>query len=92
MTEKRIWKFELETTDTQTIEMPWGSRILHVGEQNRMIQIWVEVNPGNEKESVHFWVTGTGHPTAELLAIGAHPPVVEHHLPVALPIGRIDRS
>lgn len=28
-----VWKFTLQVTDEQTIEMPQGAEILHVGQQ-----------------------------------------------------------
>ncbi len=61
-----IWKYTLEITDRQQIEMPKVRRILHVGNQNETICIWVHVDPDAAgTEMVKFEVYGTGHPIKE---------------------------
>lgn len=57
-----IWKFILETTDNQKIEMPKGSVILTVQNQHNSLCMWVLVDREAEKETRHFEVFGTGHP------------------------------
>ena len=59
--EMTIWKFELETTDKQTIEMPVDSEILTVQTQNGEPCLWALVDPAAEKETRTFEVFGTGH-------------------------------
>ena len=58
---KTIWKFELETTDNQTIEMPVNAEILTVQTQNGIPCIWVLVDPTETKEKRFIEVFGTGH-------------------------------
>jgi hypothetical protein len=59
---KVIWKFELETTDNQEIEMPIGAEILTMQTQNEIPCIWALVDPKAEKETRTFEIFGTGHP------------------------------
>jgi hypothetical protein len=53
-----IYKYEL----TQTIQLPIDSRVLKVGMQNGIMQMWVLVDP-NQKETSqrNFEIIGTGH-------------------------------
>lgn len=60
--EKTIWKFKLETTDNQEIEMPIGAEILTVQTQGENPYLWALVDPEAEKETRTFEVFGTGHP------------------------------
>ena len=57
---KTIWKFELETTANQTIEMPVNSEILSVQTQNEIPCIWVLVDPTKTKEKRFIEVFATG--------------------------------
>ena len=59
---KTIWKFELETTDKQTLKMPVGAKILTVQTQNEKPCLWALVDPNAEKEDRFIEVFGTGHP------------------------------
>ncbi len=59
---KTIWKFELETTDNQEIEMPIGSEILTIQTQNVIPCIWALIDPNADKEVRRFEIYGTGHP------------------------------
>lgn len=56
-----IWKFNLETTDYQTISMPKDAEILTVQTQGNTPCVWALVNPEAEKEDRNFEVFGTGH-------------------------------
>lgn len=59
---KTIWKFELETTDRQKVEMPIGAKILTVQTQNETPCLWALVNPERkERKERYFEVFGTGH-------------------------------
>lgn len=58
---KSIWKFQLETTDYQTISMPKDAEILTVQTQGDTPCVWALVNPEAEKEDRNFEVFGTGH-------------------------------
>lgn len=56
-----IWKYVLDTTDTQTIEMPSGAKVLTVQVQNGEPCIWALVNTDNKIEERTFRIYGTGH-------------------------------
>lgn len=62
---KRIWKFEIETTDNQTIGMPVGAEILTVQTQYGKPCLWALVNPDGNKEQRHIEIIGTGNPVKE---------------------------
>lgn len=53
-----IWKYTLQPRID--IEMPLGSKILEVREQNNDACMWVLVNPEMETTIRHFVVYGTG--------------------------------
>jgi len=57
-----IWKFPIENSGVQIIEMPTGAQIINVGIQNEILCMWAVVNPETETESRHFEIYGTGHP------------------------------
>ena len=58
---KTIWKFELETTNTQTIEMPKDAQILSIETQSETPVLYALVDTDNELEQRLFEVFGTGH-------------------------------
>lgn len=58
---KLIYKFELETTDNQTIKMPIGAEILTVQTQNEVPYLWALVDPTESGEKRYIEVFGTGH-------------------------------
>lgn len=58
---KTIWKFELEVTGSQIIEMPIGSEILTVQVQNEIPCLWALVNPTKNKEKRFIEMFGIGH-------------------------------
>lgn len=78
---KRIWKYTLEVTDEQEIEMPDVLKFRHVAPtykapdapwglvsqspQNERINVWAEVNACSELRKKKFYVVGTGHPLPE---------------------------
>ena len=57
---RTIWKFPLEVTDTQTIEIPRGYRFLHLGLFDGHICLWCEVITESPKVKRTFWIFGTG--------------------------------
>lgn len=59
---RTIWKFPLEVTDHQSIEMPANAKVLSVADQAGVLTIWALVDPEAERELRHVWVFGTGHP------------------------------
>lgn len=58
---KKIFKYKLETTDLQQIEMPHGAEILCVQTQDEIPCIWAIVNPTANLVSRTFEIYGTGH-------------------------------
>jgi hypothetical protein len=67
---KSIWKFELEITDEQTVELPIGAEIIHVDVQENYdpdkIYMWAIVDPNivclpKQMENRIFRIVGTGH-------------------------------
>lgn len=60
--EKVIYKYPLEVTDRQAIEMPKGAKILSVQVQSRVPCLWALVDANtNESEKVIIRTVGTGH-------------------------------
>ena len=58
---KTIWKYKLQTTDYQEVEMPSGATILTVQTQNGEPCIWCLCNPNNLKQFRGIRIIGTGH-------------------------------
>lgn len=60
---KTIWKFPLETTDYQEIEIPELHSILSLQVQNDVPTLWALINDTeSKKEKVSIVIIGTGHP------------------------------
>lgn len=59
----RVWKWALEITDLQTLELPVGAKILTVQLQREAPQLWALCD-GTEtrKELRQFAIYGTGNP------------------------------
>lgn len=57
----KIYKYELEITDTQTVQMQEGAYFLHVDNQGDKLCLWAEVNLENEMVDEEFVIIGTGH-------------------------------
>lgn len=62
---KEIWKFPINTTDIQSVNMPTGSQILCVQLQNGTPCLWAMVSPHMEPSERIIRVYGTGHPINE---------------------------
>lgn len=58
---KKIWKFQLQVTDTQIVEMPVGAEILSLQVQHSVPCIWALVDDHVGREKVTFTAYGTGH-------------------------------
>ena len=56
----RIWKYKLEITGLQKIEMPKGSEVLSVDNQNGRLCLWAKGDINKPKEVRHFEIFGTG--------------------------------
>lgn len=60
---KRIWKYPLEMSEVQYVEMPHGARILSAGLQGETICLWALVEPDNTPyRNMRIEIRGTGHP------------------------------
>lgn len=57
-----IWKFQLERREVQTIGMPAGAMVLHVGIQEGEIMLWAAVDPDRPTVGRNFAIVGTGQP------------------------------
>lgn len=59
---KTIYKYELEITGEQTLEMPSGAMMLHLGVQGNTPVLWALVDPTCTTPSRRTFETfGTGH-------------------------------
>lgn len=64
---KRIFKWTLVVTDRQTIDMPAGFKVRHVGPQRPTsstadgVQLWAEVDDNAPTVAATFEMYGTGH-------------------------------
>lgn len=56
-----IWKFPLQTTDEQIINMPLVNRPLTVQVKNGTPCLWSVVDPSSEIIKVRVRIFGTGH-------------------------------
>jgi hypothetical protein len=61
---KTIYKYPLAVTAC-TIDLPVGSKVICVHEQNGVPTLWVEQNPSLETDAFTFAVIGTGRPVPE---------------------------
>lgn len=61
-----IWKFPLQITDVQTIEVPTAGKLLSVQVQHQVPCIWALVDPKQPKELRKIRIYGTGHPIDQL--------------------------
>jgi hypothetical protein len=61
---KTIYKYPLEVNVCK-IELPLGSRVVCVHEQNNTPTLWIEQDPSNSKMDCKFAVIGTGRPVPE---------------------------
>ena len=64
-----IWKFEIEVTDKQEVEMPRGAELLFVGRQGSQpadkLMLWAEVDTTEPRVLRQLRIAGTGHPLDE---------------------------
>ena len=59
---KSIFKFNLETTDSQTVIMPKGAEILTIQNQHEDAELWALVDSNAPLEERIIEIFGTGHP------------------------------
>ena len=56
-----VWKYQLEVIPQQTIEMPFGAKILTVQVQQETPCIWALVDPALYTIRREIRIVGTGH-------------------------------
>lgn len=69
----RIYKFRLEITNFQEVEMPEGAEILSVQNQSNYVTLWALCDGDRAVARRGIWIYGTGHqidPLSELDYIG----------------------
>ena len=64
-----IWKFPLQTMDSQPVMMPQRAKILTVQAQHDEPCLWAIVNPNAPREVRMIDIVGTGHPMFEDLGL-----------------------
>lgn len=58
-----IYKYPIEITDDQTIDMPEGAQVVHAGlDPQGQPCLWAKVNNRVRTEPRRIQVRGTGHP------------------------------
>ena len=68
----RIYKYLLQFTEIQEIEMPKGAQVIHVGVQANSICLWAIVDTAHPAERRSFAILATGHHNFD--------PGIVHHL------------
>jgi len=58
----RIWKWEINITDSQTVNMPVGAKLLDVQMQNSACCLWALCDQFNQYEERRIRFYGTGNP------------------------------
>jgi len=69
MNDKRIWKYQLEATDIQILQIPSGGVILSCQIQKGKPCLWVMVEPELKKTDRFIEIIGTGNPAHETLNV-----------------------
>lgn len=72
MSGRVVWKYALEATDWQTIEMPGGAEVLTVQVQHGEPVLWALVDPDNELMERTFRMAGTGHRNLAYFGLGRY--------------------
>lgn len=62
---KKIFKFDLELTDSQIVDIPLRSKILSAQLQRGKLRLWALVNPSERFLPTTVYVIGTGNPTPD---------------------------
>jgi hypothetical protein len=57
----QVWKFPIDTTDTQIVPMPKGADILCVQTQMGVPCLWATVDPTQDAVRRAIRIVGTGH-------------------------------
>ena len=62
---KTIYKYNLQVTDVQQVQLPKEAKILCVQTQRGEPQLWAEVESGATPEARTIEIFGTGHPISQ---------------------------
>lgn len=80
-----IWKYQLERTDEQTINVPEGAVPLKVSDNMGWPTLWCQVDTDNAIQTARIFIYGTGHPIqgiSDLLYLGttmdSQMPLISH--------------
>jgi hypothetical protein len=57
---RQVYKYNIPRQELSTIEIPFDSTFLHIGIQDGLIMMWIEVDPEKDKHPRSFFVIGTG--------------------------------
>lgn len=70
---RRIYKYPLHISHSQTVAIHDGAKVLHVDNQYGVLTMWAEVNVSDTNPTVYetVYVVGTGNPV---------PDMAKHHL------------
>lgn len=63
---KTIYKYTLSITDVQTVSLPSGANILHIGAQRGELCLWAWVDPTASPIERTLIIVGTGNPVPAL--------------------------
>lgn len=66
---RSIWKYELNVTDEQLIEIPTGAEILAVQVQHSVPCLWARVDPNATKVKRRILTHGTGHTLSAITGV-----------------------
>lgn len=61
-----IWKFPIQIVNTQSVIMPYGSKILCVQTQGEQACLWAQVKVADTMSDRTIDIFGTGHDIADL--------------------------
>lgn len=62
---RTIWKFPLQITDRQNVNLPPNAQLLDVQVQDRQPCLWAMLDPEEPRESREIQIFGTGHPATD---------------------------
>jgi len=66
---KTIHKYRLSIADHQTIQIPYGSEVVHIGlDTSGTPCVWARVETEEPMAERQFWIVGTGQPQPEFPA------------------------
>lgn len=63
---RKIWKWELDVTDRQSVYLPQGAQILDVQVQNGQVCMWAICLPSLPTQPRYIGIYGTGNPLPDV--------------------------